>query len=68
MSGLVTSAVLKNPVVSFKLKEVIVYNVTSNPDVQFMVHEVLLNQILTPNKVTIKQLITNSITSIPKNQ
>lgn len=64
VSQLVVGSVLKNDVVSWKLKDILNTNVFTNEEIQYFVHQALLNQVLNPQKQSIKWLITNSINSL----
>lgn len=63
MKRLVVEKVLHNDVVKDQLKEVIDVNVLSNQEIQYYVQQILLNQVLNPQKDSIKLLINAAIHS-----
>ena len=63
MKRLVVEKVLHNDVVKDQLKEVIDVNVLSNQEIQYYVQQILLNQVLNPQKDNIKLLINAAIHS-----
>lgn len=64
ISDVVINAVLKNKAVSSKLSEALDGNVFKSNDVQYMFHQVLINQVIDPQKDTIKNLILESLKSL----
>ena len=56
-SNIIIYYILKNPTISFFLKQALVSNVFYNPDIQFQVHELLMHRAILPQKQSIKELI-----------
>jgi ethanolamine ammonia-lyase small subunit len=62
----VTQLVFKNTKLQNKICDVLNEHVFRNSDIQYYVHQALINQALNPNQENIRKLIVNSLSS-PQN-